>query len=163
MKTTGIASDQASHLFIDEAGNLVEVLWTSTDKIVEFATQGGGVVQKCKRADFERSFKPATPSAYAVTQISAEWLPGGMSVPAYSNGMRWNGWAMPFFTKDAGLSLLKFMPALRYDGIRDAFVSKDADAHDEEEVFSEVPLVIEGLPIKTYAIGAGSWCWEFVE
>jgi|LNFM01.1.fsa_nt_gb hypothetical protein len=163
MKTNEIASDQASDLFIDTGGNLVEVLWTSTDEIVEFAPQGGGAIRKCNRTDFERCFKPATPAAYAVAQISAEWLPRGMRVPAYSNGMRWNGWAMPFFTKEAGLSLLQFMPGLSFDSNRDAFVSKDADMSDEEEVFSAVTLVIEGLPIKTYDIGAGSWCWEFAE
>ena len=55
------------------------------------------------------------------------------------------------------------MPDLRYDAGRDAFVSKDSsDEQSEEEVFSSVMLVIEN-PVKTYPIGAGSWCWDLSE
>lgn len=85
-----------------------------------------------------------------------------MKVPAYSNGRRWNGWAMPYFTIESGKSLLGFMPDLRYDSQRDAFISKAYDDDQaEEEVFPAETLVIDGRPIQTYAIGAGFWCWEF--
>jgi hypothetical protein len=69
----------------------------------------------------------------------------------------------PHFTLEAGLRLIEFMPDLRYDAGRDAFVSKDSsDEQSEEEVFSSVMLVIEN-PVKTFPIGAGSWCWDLSE
>ena len=158
---------QAQHLqlFADEAGNLVQVLGTSTPETVEYSAQGGGFLHTAPRAEFERRFKPATLPALSLIAISAEWLPDDMSVPAYSNGRRWNGWAMPCFTLEAGRSLLEHMPDLRYDSARDAFISKASDDGDEREddVYLAETHVIDGLPIKLYAIGAGSWCWDLSE
>lgn len=100
--------------------------------------------------------------AFALVAVSADWLPADVEVPAYSNGQRWNGWAVPYFTQESAFSLLKFMPELSYDSTRDAFISKsdDGDAYAEDDVFPAVTLVIDGISIKTYAIGAGSWCWH---
>jgi len=147
-------------LFADDSGRLFQIV----EETVEFAPQGGGPIQKIPRAEFERRFKPANLPAFSLVEIGAEWLPDDMKVPAYSNGRRWNGWAMPSFTLEAGQSLLKYMPDLSYDSARDAFISKDADdAQSEEEVFAAETLIIDGSPVKTYAIGAGSWCWYLAE
>lgn len=159
-----VKSSQPEQFYADEAGKLFQVLSTSTAETVEFAPQGGGIIRKAPRADFENRFKPATLPAFSLVAICAEWLPDDMKVPAYSNGRRWNGWAMPYFTIESGKSLLGFMPDLRYDSQRDAFVSKAYDDDQaEEEVFPAETLVIDGRPIQTYAIGAGFWCWEFSE
>lgn len=143
-------------LYSDQAGNLVQVLWTSTSDSVEFTRQGGGFVQKASRADFERQFKPATVRHYYLSAVTADWLPGGLTVPAYTNGMRWNGWAMPFFTFEAATQLLEHMPDLRYDSVKDVFYSQSSD----EDVFDATTLEVDGSKIKTYAIGAGCWCWD---
>ncbi len=148
--------------FADEAGHLVEVMCTSTAETVVFAPQGGGFIRKTTRADFESRFKPATLPAFSLVAIGADWLPDDMKVPAYSNGRRWNGWVMPYFTIEAARSLLPFMPDLSYDSMRDAFVSAPDD-QAEEEAYCAATLVIDRLPIKTYAIGAGSWCWLLAE
>lgn len=152
----------ALELFANEAGHLVEVAGTSAQETVAFAPQGGGFIRTIPRSDFERQFKPAALSAFSLVAISADWLPSDLNVPAYSNGRRWNGWAMPHFTIEAAQSLLKFMPDLRYDSERDAFISAH-DGQAEEELYFSVTLVIDGRPIKTYAIGSGCWCWEFAE
>lgn len=146
-------------LFADEAGRLVEVLWTSTDETVEFSAQGGGFVHKASRTEFEKRFKPAAPLAFSLQAVSAEWLPDNLTLPAYTNGQRWNGWAMPYFTAAAAHSLLPHMPDLRYDSARDAFVSKSYEDQFEEDVFASETLVIDGHAIKVYPVGAGSWCW----
>lgn len=149
--------------FADDCGRLFEVIWTSTAETVEFSPQGGGPVHKMPRVEFERRFKPATLPAYSLLGICADWLPKDVTVPAYSNRRRWNGWAMPYFTIEAAQSLLKLMPDLRYDSARDVFVMKAYEDQAEEEVFPAETLVIDGRHVKTYAIGAGSWCWEFSE
>lgn len=149
--------------FADEGGHLVEVLRTSTDEMVEFSAQGGGFVHKASRTEFEKRFKPAELPEFSLQAVSAEWLPDDLKLPAYTNGQRWNGWAMPYFPAEAAHSLLGHMPDLRYDSARDAFVMKSDEDQAEEEVFPAETLVIDGRPIKTYAIGAGSWCWEFSE
>lgn len=148
-----------SRLFTDEVGRLVEVLWTSTDDNVEFSAQGGGFVQKAPRAEFEKRFKPAVLPAFSLRVVSAEWLPDALKLPAYTNGQRWNGWAMPYFPVEAAHALLEHMPDLRYDDTRDAFVSKSYDDEAEDEVYPAQVLVVRGETLKVYAIGAGSWCW----
>lgn len=145
-------------IFADASGRLVQVLESSPAFTVEFAPQGGGLIRKLPRAEFERRFKPATLPSYSLVAVGAEWLPEELKVPAYSNGMRWNGWAIPYFTFEAARSLLEYMPDLRYDSSRDAFIS----AH-EEDAYIPVMLVIDGQTIKTYPIGSGYWCWYFAE
>ncbi len=146
-------------LFTDEAGRLVERLWTSTDDTVEFSAQGGGFVHKISRTEFEKRFKPATLPSFSLHAVSAEWLPDDLKLPAYTNGQRWIGWAMPFFPAEAAHALLEHMPDLRYDTARDAFVSKAYDDESEDDVFPAQMLVVEGATVKVYAVGAGSWCW----
>ncbi len=164
-KARELLQAQSLRLFADEAGNLVQVLETSTPETVEFSVQGGGFVHTTPRAEFEHRFKPATLPALSLTAVSADWLPDDMAVPAYSDGRRWNGWAMPCFTLEAGRSLLEYMPDLRYDSVRDAFISKASDDEDEREddVYLAETHVIDGIPVKLYAIGAGSWCWGLSE
>lgn len=146
-------------LFADESGHLVEVLWASTDEIVEFSAQGGGFVHKASRTEFEKRFKPAAPLAFSLQAVSAEWLPDDLTLPAYTNGQRWNGWAMPYFPAESAHTLLEHMPDLRYDAAQDAFVSKSYDDETEDDVFPAQELVVEGVTVKVYAVGAGSWCW----
>ncbi|ADV02160.1 hypothetical protein [Alicycliphilus denitrificans] len=122
------------------------------------------LVEEAKDLAAEASAKAATLPAFSLVKIGADWLPDDVTVSAYSNGRHWNGWAMPRFTLEAGHSLLKHMPDLSYNGARDAFISKDAqDDQAEEEVFAAETLIVGGSPIKTYAIGAGSWCWYLAE
>ena len=146
-------------LFADEAGRLVEVLWTSTDDNVEFSAQGGGFVHKVARAEFEKRFKPAAQPLYSLQAVSAEWLPDDLTLPAYTNGQRWNGWALPYFPAEAAHALLEHMPDLRYDASQDAFVSKAVDGESQDDVFPAQELLVNGKSIKVYAVGAGSWCW----
>lgn len=143
----------------DENGYLVEVLWTSTGDIVEFSAQGGGFVQKAPRAEFEKRFKPAAPLAFSLQAVSAEWLPDDLTLPAYTNGQRWNGWAMPYFPAETAHALLEYMPDLRYDASQDAFVSKSDGGESQGDVFPAQELLVNGKPVKVYAVGAGSWCW----
>ncbi len=83
-KARELLQAQSLRLFADEAGNLVQVLETSTPETVEFSVQGGGFVHTTPRAEFEHRFKPATLPALSLTAVSADWLPDDMAVPAHS-------------------------------------------------------------------------------
>lgn len=151
---------QELQLFADESGRLVEAIWPSTADQVEFSSQGGGFVRRLPRAEFEQRFKPAQLPSFSLCAITAEWLPDTVQVQAYSNGQRWNGWAMPYFPAEAAQQLLEYMPDLRYDAQRDAYVAGADDGETEEDIFEAQPLIIAGKEVKTYPIGAGCWCWE---
>lgn len=94
-----------------------------------------------------------------------------------TNGVTWNGWETPLFTREQGeriaASFLKEDGCtIRYDEARDAFVyevcaHKRPNGHDcdnqqeEPEVFEGITL--PGLAGRYYAIGAWSWTWDEVE
>ena len=99
---------------------------------------------------------------FSLVTVGAEWLPSDLKIQAYSNGLLWNGWVMPYFTIEDARKLLDFMPNLRYDQSRDAFICTQED-QAEEEVYGAVNVQLGGLPLTTYAIGAGYWCWYLEE
>lgn len=146
-------------LFSDHAGNLVEVLEHTEPLNVRFSAQGGGLVRTAPLTDFERMFRPAALPAFTRKAVSAEWLPDDLRLPAYTDGQRWNGWAMPYFELAVAQQLLEHLPNLRYDSERDAFVSEPYDDEGDVEIFAAEVLWVSGRPVRAYAIGAGSWCW----
>jgi hypothetical protein len=148
-------------LYRDTAGRLVQVVSEDVDT-VQFCSQGGGFVHRAPRADFERDFRPATPPAFQAAHFSAEWLDEGTQLEGFSNGMRWNGWAMPYFSREAGLRLCTMLPSLRFDADRNAFVSfcDDYPEGEQEEVFEACAVVVSGSPLELYPIGTGSWTWD---
>lgn len=150
-------------LYSDNSGGLVQVLGASTGQCVDFAPQGGGFVRTLAREAFERQFEPVERPGYVLSSVTAEWLPRGLSIPAYTNSLRWNGWVMPRFTYEEATSLLEFMPDLRFDSSKDVFYTDPSGEGEESIVFPAETLEIEGSLIKTYAIGAGCWCWESSE
>jgi len=151
-------------LYSDKSsGGLVQVLGASTGQCVDFAPQGGGFVRTLAREAFERQFEPVERPGYVLSSVTAEWLPRGLLIPAYTNRLRWNGWAMPRFRYEEATRLLEFMPDLRFDSAKDAFFTEPSGEGEECYVFPAETLEIDGSPIKTYAIGAGCWCWESSE
>ena len=88
----------------------------------------------------------------------------GEAVPCYlMEGMRWNGWACPMFTREQG-ECLQFEEwtgaSIRYDADQDAFVVSNAVEPGEDEVFPATVREIDGEPVTLYPIGTMSWCWD---
>lgn len=149
-------------LYADDRGRMVETTDPDAD-VVEFSPQGGGFVYKMGHGVFHNTFKPATMPEFHEARFGGDWLPGDLILKGYTDGSRWNGWACPHFSKEEGLRLAEASPALRYDEARDAFVDRPiVDEDDIEEVFSSETITVAGQPLKVYAIGAGSWCWDEV-
>jgi hypothetical protein len=152
------AGGNKRQLFVDDRGHMVQVKTMGIDT-VEYHNQGGGYGRTMPRADFEKQYAPAEEPSYAPVTITAEWLDDDARLPAYSNGLVWNGWAVPHFEKDAAMRLIEMMPGMRYDAERDAFISRD-EGYDEDDVYEKVTILVGDKSVDTYPIGAGSWCWE---
>lgn len=80
----------------------------------------------------------------------------------YSFYERWNGWAVPYFTKEVAdklaIKLTNQGEHTVYDEERDAYIVT-FDELEEPEVFPAED--IDGM--KLYSIGGCSWCWDIVE
>lgn len=157
--------NQEQRLFADAQGHMVEVIPHTDPAIVHFSAQGGGFVRAMPKEAFERQFTPASPPGFALTAVTGEWLPEGMAVSAYTNGQRWNGWAMPYFPFEAAMQLLPHTPNLRYDEATDAFINtmEGYPAGEDEESFGAQTLSVAGAPVKVYAIGTACWTWEMAD
>lgn len=149
-------------LYVSDDQIWVDVMSTSSPDRVTLTHQGGGFVLEMPLDEFRSRFKPAATPGFVRRTVSADWLPGNMKLLAYANGLRWNGWAMPFFPLEEARRLLDHMPRLQYLEESDTFVFQGAEEFEEaDEVFVAKSLDINGKSIKVYAIGAGSWCWDF--
>lgn len=97
------------------------------------------------------------------TWLSIEGLPPSVSIRGYCDDSRWNGWIQPYFEFEAAMFLTEQLPCLSYEESTDSFVSRDLHAaegdEDSTERFSASTILVDGNPLKTYAIGYGLWCW----
>lgn len=75
-------------------------------------------------------------------------------LPAWLNGLRWNGWAQPRFEKSTADQIMTDTPGMLFDPERNAYVLlADLDmGRDEEEVFAAEAVWTPDGPVT--AIGA---------
>lgn len=97
-------------------------------------------------------------SEFKVTSVSGDW--SDKVFECFLNGQHWNGWACPFFTIDNAKLVAEVIGELAYDEEKDVFVWTDEGSR-ETEVFAAVVIEVNGEKVKTYPIGAWSWCWTF--
>jgi hypothetical protein len=85
----------------------------------------------------------------------------------YTFGQRWNGWAVPYFTKEVGQSIMDEMNTDEgntavYDEERDMFVVSNG-YDDTTEEFPGMDIAGDGEILRLYPIGASSWVWDEAE
>ncbi|WP_321967183.1 hypothetical protein [Burkholderia cepacia] len=79
---------------------------------------------------------------------------------AYSNGARYNGGIIPYFSKEEADRLAKVQGELSFDAKHNSFVWHPHDGtKDDSEVYVGVSIEVAGRVIEVYGIGAGSWSW----
>lgn len=101
------------------------------------------------------------PSAFFLKNVSFDCAPEGTSIPAYVNDKRWNGWLMPHFPESSMPLVMAVCGDVSYDAQRDVYaVRSDEAPEDAFEVPAETITTAEGLEVKVYPVGAGSWTWE---
>jgi hypothetical protein len=79
----------------------------------------------------------------------------GPGFAGYTDGASWNGWAMPYFTREIAMEVLKAYPGDEAD---------DEDAYRNYQFPEEDSVIIidpeTGKPIQVWPIGSGGWCWD---
>lgn len=121
---------------------------------------GGGPVWKIRHpSDFRKVRDTATSLRPAVFELGDD---NEHEFAGFHTGRRWNGWAMPLFTKETADKIIAWISEwdeykARYDEEKDAYVVQYAD--DEPDVFAAE--VVDRK--KLYPIGAGSWVWDIKE
>jgi hypothetical protein len=81
-------------------------------------------------------------------------------------GHTWNGWAVPYFTKEVAFEIVALMPEqhLKYSEETDCFIYNDFSVTGGDEEYNEYFNADEIDGQKYYSIGGCSWCWdEFYE
>lgn len=146
-------------LFKNNSNQVVELIEEipSPEGMVSIANAGGGFVRQVARDAFDQEFTPYEyPTDYQLVLVS---LDGDASVyPGYSNGRRWNGWAMPVFELEAATQICAFAGG-KFDVTSEIF---DLTMHGEEEPYLVAPelIMVDGKLIKVWAIGTGCWTWS---
>jgi len=151
-------------LYVDPLGFLVEVSREENGRVF-FYPQGGGFERSCDKLAFEHDFKPAAPPAFYQAFVDGDWMDESDRLPAWLNGLRWNGWAQPRFEKNAADKIMNDTPAMFFDPGRNAYVlPADLDmGRDEEEVFPAETIDTADGPVTVWPIGAGYWCWQLIK
>lgn len=155
-------------LYVNRAGTLVIEVQARPNGSVTFFPDGGGFLRTMDESDFEQEFTETSyPSVLYPFKFTGDWLES--DYPGYTNGRRWNGWAMPLVTRETLDALIAIMgPAnaeMGDEGYRfrwDGNVMQVYDPQEEAEfaIHPTVEATTEGE--KTlYDIALG-WCWEFV-
>jgi hypothetical protein len=96
-------------------------------------------------------------------------IDGDSSQPSYEglcDGSTWNGWAMPYFTKEVGLQIVKDFnqdeqidSVLKYSATENVFKELTVD-NDDFYIDIFQPILVGG--IEYFQIGNG-YCWAEVE
>lgn len=142
-------------LFKDKDGNMIDVAE------VLYFPQGGGFEYRMPWKKFSESFTPVTEEPeYKLVNITAEWLNEGVTIPAYWNGKRWNGWATPWFPVSSLPLLAVNMPSvLAYDAASGDLTFLDPNGEfDDGNPLMEKDIYLDGHPIPV--VGFDGWCWE---
>ena len=121
--------------------------------LTKFHPAGGGFQLQMPTAEFIATYTPAKEKPYTLVEVTCDAFQDNISVKAYSNGDRWNGWVMPYFPVSEVPKLINLLPSL----VLSENGTKITDPTGVEEEFWDI-TEINGE--KVFAVGAGFWCWE---
>ena len=136
---------------------------------VKITPQGGGFVSNVNAVEFFKDCKPVTGDPeYRPCIVSVDGVESMFR--AYSNGYRWNGWAIPLFEKEQLLEIVALFKHslcfgqaqyVKFNEVLDASAWYD---ESEEEWISGAVQEIEtadGDTVEVYPLGDG-WCWNHI-
>jgi hypothetical protein len=156
--------DALRGVYVSEFSDAYEIV-SFDGPIVRIAPEGGGFVMKTNASTFFRTAKlraELPPFRAFLTGLDGT----ESAFTAYSNGKRWNGWAVPMFDKAQLLEIIILFAgdSFRFNEAEDVVEYYDVN---EEEWIKQAPEEIDidmgdGLTVtkKLYPLGDG-WCWTF--
>jgi hypothetical protein len=138
-------------------------LWEATDEggfEVRACPQGGGMSYVLPRHIFEDTLIPVLGNLpFGPWRKGTTGFDDGPEYPCFLNDHKWNGWAMPCFTKDVALTLAQGEDSLWYDVNRDQIVWK-LNGEEEPYRYSGQDIEVDGVTIRVFPVGAGDFCWN---
>lgn len=134
-----------------------------TTDTIQFSPAGGGFVKEVKRDIARLEYVDRFPRNWVAGffQIEDDIIYQGFHDPE----ARWNGWAMPYFTRKTANAIVSDLPELE-DGKPYGYFEGDVCYiwdYGLEDYESYKPTTLEGVDELVYGIGAGSWVWDSVE
>lgn len=156
------------------------VLYTADEEDGKIAVcpQGGGFLRYMTASEFSEMFTEVVPNlSMRKGTVTADFLPRGVAIPCYSNGMRWNGWGMPSFDRvgvDLVIPALELGLPIEYHFEANTLVMQnpeyDPNYPEDLESYENLKLLridpfsadIDGEPILLWSVGQ-NWTWNSVE
>lgn len=156
METTAVRASR--EVYVRNGTHTRVELVSEVSGVVVFFPKGGGLQYRMPADKFhtDHTLETGSPpfTAFLFGIDGAQVLVPGFSRP----DMRWNGWAMPCFTKTAADLLCTVMPDVKYNAGNDSY---DTEVDGELDQFGSEAIDVPGIgQVTVYAIGSGSWCWD---
>lgn len=98
---------------------------------------------------------------FRLTAVTGGWFADDQVIPAYTNGVRWNGWQQPLFPTSSVRLIAQLMPAeVAFDEAAGVVRVTDGDEEPAAVFESSVEQIeVDGKLIDVFCVGSG-WCWE---
>lgn len=150
------------------SGLLVEIaIEQKQSDIVTICPAGGGVISYIPTDQFHKTYQAVDPESLPFTPARVR-IDDGKSYPCYLSELRWNGWEVPYVTKETGLQIARdFLdfnsnPVITWNQNKECFVYKDSSQAPDES-YAIIPKVIthHGKNIVVFNFGEG-WVWSKV-
>lgn len=134
--------------------SLIEVADPTAARI-KFHAQGGGQVLSMSRATFLAEWELAPAPVFRRGAVTADFIEdANLALPCYGNGNLWNGWGMPYFTRETVDLLITAGSPLAWEG-----ETVVAMMDGEREEYAPTPMP-DG--VTAWGVGAGGWVWDAV-
>lgn len=131
----------------------------SVDDGITIANLGGGFVRKIRSAFDWRKVSPSEMNLkLRPANFDAEWE--NKVYPGFHDGRRWNGWSIPYFTKEVADQILQSFfdeGTATYDSKTDTYTLTQGKEEDNQFIKGES---IDGK--KLYQVGDG-WTWSLAD
>jgi hypothetical protein len=96
--------------YVTKDGDFVIKVLEQDEDTIQFIPSGGGFVKRMRKDIFENNFTVLEKRTFKACYVTADFLETSSGkfeyIPCYSNGQRWNGWAIPFLEEKELLTLI---------------------------------------------------------
>ena len=141
-------------LYLHTGGEQLFTVYETNLDTVTLYPQGGGFMHKVSKEEFERDFTLA--SAKPDWFRSAVMMDDGLIYPCVKTIFRWNGWAIPYFTKEVAQEILaEYLVKATWNPDLATWQWVDEFSGDDQ-VMTVDTIQFEG--VTHYNILDG-WCW----
>lgn len=128
-------------------------------------TQGGGFLHQIPVEIFDRDFVEVQGFSEGISKGKLS-IDASETFEGYCGPIRWNGWATPCFEKAEMLRIVQSFNTpdypIRFDEATQAVICYMQGEDDEDpEIYPKQSLEFGGQTLEVWALGSGSWCWDF--